>query len=147
MTRARVKNAVLALGLVLLAWPGVATGQSRPPRDPMVIRRQLEQSLELQQKTMALLTEQPDAALKTVWEAYVQMRAAHGAMTINASNMSFPDPLFPLTDKRVNDARALLLSTRDMLRSRGQRDNAIEIARTDLVQAMRLTQIILATIF
>ncbi|HUG37383.1 MAG TPA: hypothetical protein VML54_10560 [Candidatus Limnocylindrales bacterium] len=143
--RGRVALALLVLGtLVLVAGPAAAQ-----PRNPMMIRQQIENSLSLQREAMASIG-QPERAVKLVWDAYVSMRAAHGAMVINASSAKYPDPIFPLTDRRVEQARAHILAARDALRDPAKwsgSGNAIDIARENLSAAMRLTQIILATTF
>jgi hypothetical protein len=141
----RVPLALAVLGaLVLLGAPG-----SAQVRNPMVIRQQIEHSLSLQQQAMASIGE-PERAVKLVWDAYVSIRAAHGAMIINASAAKYQDPIFPLTDRRVEQARTHILAARDALREPNKwtgSGNPIDIARDNLTASMRLTQIVLATIF
>ena len=141
----RVSLALVVLGTLVLS----AVPASAQARNPMMIRQQIEQSLSLQQQAMASLGE-PERAVKLVWDAYVSLRAAHGAMIINSSSAKYPDPIFPLTDRRVEQTRAHILSARDALRDPtkwGGPGNPIDSARENLTASMRLTQIILATTF
>jgi hypothetical protein len=141
----RITLAVVVLGtIVLLGLPA-----SAQPRNPMLIRQQIEQSLSLQQQAMASIDD-PARAVKLVWDAYVLLRYAHGAMQINASSAKYPDPIFPLTDKRVETARYHILNARDALREPDKWSGSakpIDIARENLTAAMRLLQIVLATTF
>jgi hypothetical protein len=71
-------------------------------------------------------------------------------MIINASNEKYPDPLFPLADKKFEEARAHILSARDALKNRTQWNaagNPVDVARTHLSQSLRLTNLLLATTF
>ena len=141
----RVALALVVLGTLVL----VAVPSSAQPRSPAMIRQQIEQSLSLQRQAMGSIDE-PARAVKLVWDAYVSMRAAHGAMIINASDAKYPDPIFPLTDRRIEQARAHILAARDALREPDKWTGSgppLEVARENLSAAMRLTQIILATTF
>ncbi len=134
--------AALALG----CWPALAHAQ---PRNPLMIRQQIETSLRLQGEALETLGD-PDRAAKLTWDAYVELRAAHGNMTINASSAKFPDPVFPLTNQRVEEARLHILAARDALRDRARWNGTgdpIDTARNQLTEALRLTRIILATTF
>jgi hypothetical protein len=132
----------LALGLC------ASVGQAQP-RSPVLIRQQIESSLNRQIQAVNAL-EAPEQARRLTWEAYVQMRAAHGNMTINDSNAKYPDPLFPLANQRIEQARAQVLSAHDALKTRttwNASSNPIEVARKHLTEAIRMTRLILATTF
>jgi hypothetical protein len=135
----------VGVGLALCA----SVAQAQPPRSPAVIRQQIETSLMLQHETLAALDD-PERALRLVWDAYVQMRAAHSSMTINASNTAFPDPLFPFANQRIEQARNNILGAHDALRSRDRWTGQgpwQDVVRQRLTESVRLTQIILATTF
>ena len=134
------------IGLALGLWASVAQAQ---PRSPALIRQQIEASLNRQIQAVSAL-EEPERAGRLTWEAYVQMGAAHGNMTINASSAKYPDPLSPLANQRMEQARAQILSAHDALKSRSTwsaSSNPIDVARNHLNEAIRLTRIILATTF
>ena len=134
--------ATLALG----CWAALAQAQ---PRSLTGIRQNIETSLRLQGQAIETLGD-PDGALRLTWDAYVHLRAAHGDMTINASAAKFPDPVFPLTNERVEQARLHILAARDALRDRARwsgTGNPIDVARDQLTEAIHLTRIILATTF
>lgn len=152
-----MKHAAGRLSVVLLALcvglvsgaPSLHAQYRTAPRSTMVIRAQLEKSLSLQREATAYL-EDPDKAVQLVYAAYVEMRAAHGSMVVNASSMTFPDPLFPQTDKRIEQARAIILRAHVALRDRATWSgggNPIEFARNELTQSIRITGIVLATTF
>ncbi|MBI2527054.1 MAG: hypothetical protein HYV93_13850 [Candidatus Rokubacteria bacterium] len=146
MRHSALRRIALGAALVFGLWPAPVEPL---PRSPALIRQQLETSLQQQLQALSALDE-PDRAQKLTWEAYVQMRAAHGNMIINASNTKFPDPLFPLADRRIEQARAQILSAHDALKSRktwNASSNPIDVARKHLTEAVRLTRIIVATTF
>ena len=146
MRHSTLRRIALGAALVLGLWSSPVQSQ---PRSPALIRQQLETSLQQQLQAVSALGE-PDRAQKLTWEAYVQMRSAHGSMIINASNTKYPDPLFPLADRRIEQARAQILSAHDALKSRNSwnaSSNPIDVARNHLTEAIRLTRIIVATTF
>ena len=146
---ATVLTVALGLALGTPAAPARAQHTAPPPRSPMMIRGLIEKSLVLQREAVATLDD-PDRAVKIVYDAYVQIRAAHGHLVINASNMKYPDPLFPSTDKRVSQVRSLILRAKWALDSRNQwsgKGNPIDVAREALGESIRVTQTILATTF
>jgi hypothetical protein len=136
----------LTLLVVVLAAQPVVGQYSRPPRNTQAIRMKIEKSAELQRVALHLV-EEPARAEAAAAEAYVQLRAAHGDMTVNAGSMNMPDPLFPLMDKRIWEARDHLLHARDYLKRAAQQGDRslIGIGRERLQQSLRLTEIVLAT--
>src|SRR5262245_42532842 len=109
---------LVAVSLVLGAMLCALVAEAQNIRSPIFIRQRIEQSLELQRQALAA-GDDVEQALKLSWDAYVLLRAAHSDMIINASNMKFPDPLFPLADKRLERARAHILQAREVLKSPG----------------------------
>jgi len=136
------------LGAALVVGLSVSLAQAQP-RNTGMIRQQLETSLALQIEAVNALDDAGRAEGLT-YNAYVQMRAAHGHMTINDSNAKYPDPLFPLANRRIEQARGRLLAAHEVLKARNTLNasgNAIDIARNHLTEAIRMTRIILATTF
>lgn len=146
MSQSALQRTLLGATLMVGLWASVAEAQ---PRNAALIRRQLETSLTRQIEAVNALDD-AGRAERLTYEAYVQMRAAHGHMTINDSNAKYPDPLFPLANRRIEQARGRLLAAHEALKYRktsGASGNAIDIARTHLTEAIRMTQLILATTF
>ena len=146
MSQSALQRTLLGAALMVGLWASLAQAQ---PRNTALIRRQLETSLTLQIEAVNALDE-AGRAERLTYDAYVQMRAAHGHMTINDSNAKYPDPLFPLANRRIEQARGRLLAAHEALKARTTSNasgNAIDIARNHLTEAIRMTRLILATTF
>ncbi len=139
----------LALAAVLTAAPPASTQSSRPPRNPLDIQTKIQKSAELQRQALQTLAN-PGEAEQLIWKAYAELQAAHGDMIINASNMKPPDPLFDVSNQKMQQALLKLQQAGDTLKTRDQSSgpsDPVDVARTHLQQALRLTNMVLATTF
>jgi hypothetical protein len=146
MMRARRASLLLlgVLATLLLAVPAQAQFRSKAS-----IRTGIETSLLQQRQAMANLQEQrPERALALIWEAYVNLRAAHGNITANNEAAKYPDPVFKIQNERIERARARLLQARDLLRDIVAKqwvgENGIQRVREFLAEALRETEVVSA---
>lgn len=148
MTRT-ARASLLTLGVLstLLMVP-VAHAQFR---SKAVIRTGIETSLLQQRQAMANLQERPERALTLIWEAYVNLRAAHGNITANNEAAKYPDPLFKIQNERIERARAKLLQARDLLRDIVAKqwvgENGVQRVHDFLVEALRETEVVSSLTF
>ncbi|MDO8475205.1 MAG: hypothetical protein Q7W02_03235 [Candidatus Rokubacteria bacterium] len=145
----RFPAACLALAAALAAVPSAVAQVSKPPRDPVLIQRKLQQSAALQREALQTLKD-PGQAERLVKNAWTELKSAKDDMVINASNMQFPDPLFNTNNGRAEQALALLLGCWDTLKLRDKwTDPSKEIAgvRGRLQQSLGLTNTVAATTF
>ena len=147
-TLTRFMGALLALAVILASAAPAAT-QGKPPRDPSMIQRKLQNSADLQRQAMQSLGDR-ERAEKLVGSAYNELKSADDDMVINKNNMKIPDPLFGPNIRRCDQALDLVLLAWDALRARDKWTGAeaqVQGVRSKLEQALRLTNTVAASTF
>lgn len=135
-------------GVALALCASASTAQSRPPRSPVDTQSKMQKSVDLQRQALQTLAD-PERAERLISGAYSELQAAHSDLIINAANMKFPDPLFDLNHRKLQQALALLQKARDAINTRNQSTptSPIDTVRSSLEQALVLTNSVLATVF
>jgi hypothetical protein len=151
----------------VLAMASTAATQSGPKlRTSAEIQGKVQKSAELQRQALRTLT---DATLaeRLVLTAYAELDEAHRALVINASGQKSPDPLLKVNSQQMQQALALLQQASDALKSsqlvtpvpqRGEQEGmpaspptmsapSLDMIRSNLERALRLTNTVLATAF
>ena len=146
MTRARRAGPLLlgVLSVLLLTVPAQAQFRSKA-----VIRTGIQTSILQQRQAMTNLQEQrPERALALIWEAYVNLRAAHANITANNEAAKYPDPLFKIQNERIERARTRLLQARDLLRDIVAKqwvgEGGMQRVHDFLAEALRETEVVSA---
>ena len=146
MTRVRRAGPLLlgVLSVLLLTVPAQAQFRSKA-----VIRTGIQTSILQQRQAMTNLQEQrPERALALIWEAYVNLRAAHANITANTEAAKYPDPLFKIQNERIERARTRLLQARDLLRDIVAKqwvgEGGIQRVHDFLAEALRETEVVSA---
>src|SRR6266496_5969973 len=103
MTRTRPDRLrIVLMAALVLSLP--TAGEAQINRDPGFIRQQLEQGVALQKKALTGLSDTGEA-LRLTWDAYVQIRAAHGNIEAQLRSSKFPNPMWELASTKIQTAR------------------------------------------
>ncbi len=136
------RRSVLRALILTAALAAAAPAQSaQPGRTPTEIQSRIQRSADLQRQALENLSD-PGRAARLIANAHAELRGARSAIVIEGTAAKFKDPLLDLNTQKADKALSLLEAAADALKTNQPGAAAPPIVRTNLEQALRLTNAI-----
>lgn len=136
------RSVLRALILTATLAAGFPAHSAQPGRTPTDIQNRIQKSADLQRQALENLGD-PARALRLIGSAYSELHAARSAIVVEGTVAKFKDPLLDLNTQKADKALFLLEAATDALKTNPPGAAAPPIVRTNLEQALRLTNAIM----